>query len=163
MNKLSKFICFSMMGFWGATIANAEIIQTEKHTIYTEDFVVSSDNTNNKSSVSTNSEDSSQILGRVGSLAIKSGQRTKDYVAFVKTNNRFRNYLIGSNIWVECEPNVICIPDSYHAQKIGKTDLYKVTVENYQEWQNYMRELEVLPSVVTIAPSYHYGIKKSLR
>ncbi len=154
MKKILNILSISILCCGISSVANGEILEKGSKKIYTEDFTVLTE---------SNESNDGEILGKVGTLEIKSGTRSDKYVAFVKEEVSRKNYLIGSAIYVECTKGIDCVTEKYNGTKLGKSDLYIVKANNYEEWERYVTELKTVENVVAVAPSYEYGRKLQLR
>jgi hypothetical protein len=157
---LAIAICSSIL--LPSAFANDNVIQTNDAKIYIEGFNVVNTKTNsNTNDVATQSVTGNSI-GEVGSLSVVDGERPKNIVAYVQSNSN-KNYLITDSILVLCTPNTTCIPSNYTAEQIPSTDLYKLTVSDYTQWDNTIKELSSSPNVISVTPNYEYGLTKSLK
>lgn len=93
--------------------------------------------------------------------AVKSDANNGSFVALVVAkDNNLPTYAINSEIRYVCKSNANnCIPDGMTAERIGTSQIYKVTVSNFAEWQNAMNVLKQSDFVKKVYPSYDYGYK----
>ncbi len=112
----------------------------------------------------TNSEDSAnaEVIADLGEFQAvnASGNDGSNIALIVSDDKDARTYAITSEIRYVCNANTSnCMPDGIQAERIGNTDIYKIEVSNFNEWQATMKILKNSEAVKKIFPGYNYGKK----
>lgn len=161
----------------GLTFASLSVVATANEnqkivldgnevTIY-ENFAIQDKVTKSNDETQSTNAINPEVIASLGEdlQAIKANGNDGNNIALVVAKDQnLPSYAINSEIRYVCKSDANnCIPDGIEAERIGNSNIYKITVSNFAEWQTTINLLKSTSSVKKVYPSYNYGHKNTIK
>ena len=158
--KNKSIIAMALVAVLTSPSVAADELQKNGITIITDDFKVEDADDAGKAKLLSNTKKNNEI-GTLGNKKVVSGKKNPEHIAYVKDVNE-HNYIITNKLLVQCSKDIYCIPSGLDVQQIS-SNIYEITVDDYEEWSSIQEELSTTANVRNFSPSYVHGIDPSLK